>query len=543
MSCSDDSSSSGWVGGKGGADSGSDADGAGHAGKDGSVEAGGNGGGSGPVDGSLDGKAEGGDSGGITAPAFDWVGIIGTGQSLSCGASGTPVVSTTQPFHNLKLDDSSPAPKYDGVGDKLSLVPLVAPLRPPDPNLPQTHYPNNIWGETPNEGMANQMSATSLALGGFELVSIHTNVGIGGQPMSVIKKDGTGNSYASSLYEAKAIQLLAQQAGKKLGYGAVILTHGESDFNNDTYDQEVYQLQKDYNADLKAITGQIANVPLILTQQSTFPFDSGSTAPSTLLAWKASVQHPGEVLCAGSKYQYDYSVDKVHLSAPQYRRLGEKYAEVYVRGVLSKQGWKPLQPNAAKLAGQLITVDFDVPDPPMAWEDTRPAPHQQAFTQWSKARGFEVLTQTELLTISSVSIAGNQVLIALAAPPPAGVDLYVGYAMVQDGQGASGGTPLGRGGQLRDSDSFEGYDGKTILCTVSPGSSTIKAVTPSDFAEISRTDVVSGDGLANLAVVASVSGDTIMLSEPYTKAAGTVALKFRHDHRNYAVQFLMNVTK
>ena len=38
-------------------------------------------------------------------PPFDWVGIIGTGQSLSTGC-GTAAVSTTQPFHNLKLFDS-----------------------------------------------------------------------------------------------------------------------------------------------------------------------------------------------------------------------------------------------------------------------------------------------------------------------------------------------------------------------------------------------------------------------------------------------------
>src|SRR5580700_10711089 len=34
---------------------------------------------------------------------WDWSGIIGTGQSLSVGARGLPVLSTNQPYHNLKL--------------------------------------------------------------------------------------------------------------------------------------------------------------------------------------------------------------------------------------------------------------------------------------------------------------------------------------------------------------------------------------------------------------------------------------------------------
>src|SRR5688572_13509369 len=35
---------------------------------------------------------------------WDWHGIIGTGQSLSVGAEGLPVRSTTVSYRNLKLD-------------------------------------------------------------------------------------------------------------------------------------------------------------------------------------------------------------------------------------------------------------------------------------------------------------------------------------------------------------------------------------------------------------------------------------------------------
>src|SRR4051812_42257276 len=36
-------------------------------------------------------------------PPFDWMGVVGTGQSLSIGAQGTPLTLTMQPYHNLKL--------------------------------------------------------------------------------------------------------------------------------------------------------------------------------------------------------------------------------------------------------------------------------------------------------------------------------------------------------------------------------------------------------------------------------------------------------
>src|SRR5438067_58250 len=91
----------------------------------------------GGADGGMDGGAldqapsDDGPAGPDLAPPprhFDWVAIVGTGQSLSVGAAGTPVVSTKQPYHNLKLFDSGPPPHYPlNGGGMLSLVPLAEP--------------------------------------------------------------------------------------------------------------------------------------------------------------------------------------------------------------------------------------------------------------------------------------------------------------------------------------------------------------------------------------------------------------------------------
>src|SRR5262249_2654940 len=75
-----------------------------------------------------------------------WVGVIGTGQSLSVGAAAGTPISTTQPFGNLKLLDSGPDPKYplDG-GGILSLIPLTEPMKPRLAGYSDSQYPNNIF--------------------------------------------------------------------------------------------------------------------------------------------------------------------------------------------------------------------------------------------------------------------------------------------------------------------------------------------------------------------------------------------------------------
>ncbi len=474
----------------------------------------------------------------ILPSPFDWTGIVSTGQSLSVGATGTPVVSVTQPYKNLMLSDASPDPKYDGQGDMLSLVPLTAPIRPPAGGGPG--YPSNIAGETPSEGTSNQISALTLARGGFDTVSVASNVGESGQSISVIKKNGTGKAYAATLYEGAAIKALAAAQGKSFGYGAILLTHGETDANDANYAAEITQLQADYTADLKALTGQQQDIPMLISQQGTFPLDAGSFAQSTLAEWQLGVTLPGKFLCVGPKYQYEYSGDNVHLPAPQYRRLGEKYGEVYVRAILMKEPWAPLQPTSVSRSGAVITVDFHVPDPPLAWEDTMSPPHQEITKQWAAGKGFEVADSTGALTITSVAITGTSVAITLAAPPT-GQNLTLSYALIQDKAGYSGGTDNGRRGQLRDSDAFLGYDAEAIACNVQMGSTSVIAATPGGLAARSRTDVVTGSSLAKGAVVMADAGDTLTLSQPWTGPSGVVMLGFHADQRNYAVQFSLPV--
>ena len=101
----------------------------------------------------------------------------------------------------------------------------------------------------------------------------------------------------------------------------------------------------------------------------------------------------------------------------------------------------------------MITVDFHVPVPPLAWDDVLPSPHQMDLTEWAQGRGFEVRTGSTRLAIESVELRdGDTAQLTCGADVPAGATL--GYAATGDGAAISGVSP--RWGQLKDSDPFVG---------------------------------------------------------------------------------------
>jgi hypothetical protein len=386
--------------------------------------------------------------------SWDWTGIIGTGQSLSIGARAKPVVSTNQPYHNLKLStDHLPWP-IDPDNTNLALVSLVEPIGRKAPNYPSS-WPENINGETPHSGMANQLSALVQANSGRDFVSVHSAVGEDGQGMIYLKKNPVqkglnGHSYEAAMIEAKAITRLAKAAGKTYGVGAIVVTHGETDAGNTNYEKELYQLLSDYNADIPAITGQKQKILMIVSQQNS----CADRSASALAQWKIGVDHPADVVCSGPKYQYPY-VEGVHLTADGYRQLGEKYAQVYYERVILGKDWQPLQPVRADRQGKEIIVLFHVPVPPLVWDNDLQSPHP-SIPEWKDGKGFEVMTASgEKIGIASVTIAGDAVMITCASDP--GADARVSYAMI--GEKDSMASPhLGthRWGLLRDSDPFKG---------------------------------------------------------------------------------------
>jgi len=407
--------------------------------------------------GAIDGGTGGAGGGVIVARPWDWAGVVGTGQSLAVGQMGTPVATTTQPYHNLKLSTGALPWPIDPNDTTLAMVALVEPIGRLSTTYPSS-WPTNIAGETPHASMANQITALVRAADGGDYVGVHGEVGENGQCLTYLRKNAVqsgvnGRAYQATLIETQAITRLAGLMSKTYGVGAVIVTHGECDAGNASYETDLYQLLSDYDADLAALTGQTQKIQMIVSQQNSV----NDRSASTLAQWKIGVDHPTDVVCSGPKYQYPYySGDHIHLVTDGYRQLGEKYGQIYFERVVLGHDWRPLAPTTVERSdARTITVHFHVPVPPLVWETTFQAPHQ-AIPEWQGGKGFEVRTAAGRLAIASVTIAGDAVTITMAADLPA-TGVFVGYALTGDANAMA--TPFVgtfRWGLLRDADTFIG---------------------------------------------------------------------------------------
>ncbi len=357
---------------------------------------------------------------GVVTRPWHWIGVVGTGQSLAVGQMGSPVATTTQPYHNLKLSTGTLPWPVDANDATLAMVPLVEPIGRLSTAYPSS-WPTNIAGETPHASMANQVTALVQAADGGDYVGVHGEAGENGQGIVFLH---------------------------------IIVTHGESDAGNAGYEAALYQLLTDYQADIAAITGQTQKIQMIVSQQNS----TNDFAASTFAAWRIGVDHPGEVVCSGPKYQYAYyAADSTHLVTDGYRQLGEKYGQVYFERVVLGRDWQPLAPTTVERGTRTVTVHFHVPVPPLAWETTFQPPHQ-AIAEWQAGKGFELRGPSGKIAIASVAITapGDAVEITTTVDLPA-TGVHVGYALTADATAMT--TPFAgtlRWGLLRDSDPFVG---------------------------------------------------------------------------------------
>ena len=236
-----------------------------------------------------------------------------------------------------------------------------------------------------------------------------------------------------------------------------MLTHGEADAGNSSYANDIYQFLSDYNCGPAGDHRPDRTDPDAGVAAELGPVRRAVGVDVAVQVWKAGVDHPGEIICTGPKYQYSYANDSahVHLSAHEYERVGEKYAQVYFERVVLGHDWQPLQPTSASVSGNVITVKFHVPVPPLTWDGNLPPPHGTAIPEWAAGRGFEVSGAGVSKMITGVEIVGDDTVAITCANDLSGLSVLVGYAAT-----AEGGTPPtdqpARWGHLRDSDPFVG---------------------------------------------------------------------------------------
>ncbi len=348
-----------------------------------------------------------------------------TGQSLSTGAAST-VVSTVQPYNNVMLNTGVRA----GGVNLTSFVPLVETTGAGE-------------GETIASGFANLLTeSTGGATTGIRtLASAH---GVSGQPYAVLRKGTT--AYANGMAQVTAGAMLAAAASETYTVRAVTVIHGESDHNggNQNYDQNLLEWQSDYEADVQAITGQTAPVPMFTDQMSSFTALGSTTSTIPLQQLAAAAARPDRIFVVAPKYMLAYVPDGVHLTGDGERMLGEYYAKAWRRVLVDGEPWLPVSPRAVQRDGAVITVDFNVPAPPLVLDTTLvtdPGTFGFGFSDTSGAAP----------TITAVEIVDDDTVRITLSAAPTGGNKRLRYAMTGT-TGAAAGPTTGARGNLRDSD-------------------------------------------------------------------------------------------
>ncbi len=336
--------------------------------------------------------------------------ILSTGQSLALGHNGSPALTTVQPYNNKMLSGNS-------------LVPLVE---------------NGV--ETISSAMANFITANT---GGQIAVTIH---GENSRDYSNLMKDS--GPYNNGLSQAKAVKMAATASGTPDRVIAVTVIHGESNHIIGTsqalYEADLVQWQKDYNSDVKAITGQSQDVPLFTDQMSSQTGYNSATSAIPMAQLSAAEDHPGKIIMVGPKYFLDYS-DMAHLTNTSYRWLGEYYGKVISRVVFAGKTWQPLSPVTVWRAGKVIDAKFHVPAGHLAI-DTSAVAQRTNY-------GFEYADSSSSAAIESVQLLGTDTVEIILNSTPTGTHQRLRYAY----RGVAGTKPGAQnvgavGGNLRDTD-------------------------------------------------------------------------------------------
>lgn len=406
---------------------------------------------------------------------FDVNHVLSTGQSNAVAIGAKEVLSSAQPYANLMFDPgvmTSASCNGDGCREYVKptgFVPLVEGDR------------FFSWSvETMSSGLANEVSkiarVRNLDPSHAVLVSLH---GRSGNTYWCLRKGGCTfkgteqgllPAFSEGMRQVEDGLALAKAGGKSYVVRAVTAIHGESDHYGYSagqpefplpstdgagtihdYGEGLLEWQRDYEAGVKAITGQPQPVPLFISQM-----DNWTDRPHSEVVqyqYEAHVRSQGKVVLVTPGYPLPWASDCLHFTGAGERRLGEYFAKAYARVVLEGKRWEPVHPKSVQASGSTVVARFHVPKPPLVF-DTKAVGDPGNY-------GFEVVDGAGAnVTITQVAItAPDTVTVTLDRPAAAGMHLR--YAFTESAS-ACPGPFTGPRGNLRDSDDTPAESGSPL---------------------------------------------------------------------------------
>lgn len=323
--------------------------------------------------------------------------------------------------------------------------------------------------ETPGSAMANTIIANTP---GHLFDMVVNNNAVPSAPYADLEQ-GTP-AYNTALTQVATIKAASAALGRPYKVAAITAIHGETDnryfylpgpiapnspiYDTDlaTYESNLVTWQANYEADIRAITGQTGTIPLFTDQLSSFFSSFGNTKTSSVpMAQLAAAEHnPGKIYMVTPKYFFRYS-DLHHMTAASYRWLGEYYGKVIKKVVVDHQDWKPLSPTSITRAGNVIYAVFHVPSGRLVFDVTNELARSN--------KGFEYADNTNSAYITGVQILGLDTVKVTLSRTPTGANQRLRYAFTGVIGAMPGAMVLGAaGGNLRDTDPYPSLYGNTL---------------------------------------------------------------------------------
>ena len=368
-----------------------------------------------------------------TTPRNDVLhGILMTGQSHTIGYNGYPALSTSQPYANLKLNT-----------DFSKLTSLIEDRDVGDDYSGAT--------ESPMSSLANTITSLTPS---NTFQSVVLNNAVGGYTYAQLKKGST--AYNSGILQITTTNSIASTLSRTFKIDAVANIHGPADRTRaNEYEGYLNEWQSDYETDIKGVTGQSGDIPMFIDQSSNFTA-YGTATSDLVIAQLDAAENNNKIFIVGPKYQFNYETDWVHLTNESYRLLGDYYGKAIKKVIVDGETNIALIPVQQVRRANVITVKFDVPETPLAFDTT---------TVLTKTNyGFEFYDNSGTTpAISSVSLEGDDSVRITLAGTPTGGSQKIRYAYTGTGGTKPGAQESGSArGNLRDSDVTEGTSGDPL---------------------------------------------------------------------------------
>lgn len=246
-------------------------------------------------------------------------------------------------------------------------------------------------------------------------------------------------AFAQTLAQVERAQELAAERGHSYKVAGVVWIQGESDNSNANYAEAFSRLVNDYNACIKAITGQAEDVFFFvdsITFNGAYAGQSGELVVDRQLdlacADTASISNDGLVYMVGPRYQYH---PPVHYAPQSIVAKGEVIAQAIESVVFRRRPWRPLSLQSVTVQGSDLLCRFHVPVPPLQFQLTLENSRSQSmFNTFSPDYGFQVVSVGGQSILTEVVIESPYELRLKCSEYPAGASLSYGQRVLEHGK-------------------------------------------------------------------------------------------------------------